>query len=448
MLQRLGGAWVGWDGSSRASSAAVDEALRRPIRSRTPTGIDVRAVPLSEREVSLYYHGFSNRGVWPLFHDFPGKAVFAPDDARLYERVNRRFAQLALDTVGPRGRLWIHDFHLMLVPLFLRELGFAARLDFFLHIPFPPSEIFRVLPARERILRGLLAADSVAFHVPRYRDNFVDACRSILGTRSEPGHGDASREVLVLHEGRTTRAVAAPIGIEVDEFERLARTPRIAARAKRLREAHAGRTSLLSVDRLDYTKGIRERLGAIERLLAQHPDLVSRVVLVQIVVPSRNQVEENRQLKREIDRDVGRINGELGRFDWAPIHYRYRGLDRDELVAHYLAADVALVTPLRDGMNLIAAEYAASRVDDGGALVVSEFAGIADRAPGGFLVNPYDVDGCAQTIAGVLAMPPQERAERMCTLRARVRSNPVMRWAERCLSAAPDPKRAAAGVLA
>jgi trehalose-6-phosphate synthase len=431
---------VGWDGVSRPSATAVQRARLAPARSCTPTGIDVRAVPLSEREVSLYYHGFSNRGIWPLFHDFPGKAVFHPDGARVYARVNRRFAEVVLESAGPHARVWVHDFHLLLVPGVLRELGFTGRIDFFLHIPCPPSEIFRALPSREQALRGLLAADSVAFHMSRYLRNFADSCRELLGARIVPEGDDAVR----IDDGaRATRAFAAPIGIDVDEFERLARDPRIVARAQRIREAHSRRRILLSVDRLDSTKGILERLAAVERMLKQDPDLLRRVVLEQIVVPSRHQVEENRRLKREIDREVGRINGELGRFDWAPIHYRYRGLDRDALVAHYLAADVALVTPLRDGMNLVASEFAATRVEDDGALVISEFAGFAERATGAFRVNPYDVEGCAATIRAALLAPDAERAERMRRLRGAVRSNPVERWAARCLG---EP--AAAPILA
>jgi trehalose 6-phosphate synthase len=236
-----------------------------------------------------------------------------------------------------------------------------------------------------------------------------------------------------------------PIGIDVADFERIANSPEVAARARRLRVAHGNCRILFGADRLDYTKGIKERLQAVERFLATHPDAIRRVVLIQVVVPSRHQVAEYRAMKREIDREVGRINGEYGRDGWVPIHYRYHALDREELVVHYLAADVALVTPLRDGMNLVASEFAASRVDGDGVLLVSEFAGVAERSPGAILVNPYDLEGCTTAIATALEMNPLERLQRMARLRERVRANPASRWADRCLGRGEaQPRRAAA----
>jgi trehalose 6-phosphate synthase len=423
------GAWVGWDGASLPTAAAVEQRRVRPIDFRTTTGIDLRGVPLSEREVALYYHGFSNRALWPLFHDFPGKAVFAPEDFRAYARVNRRFAEVVLSIAGEGARIWVHDYHLMLVPGLLRELGFRGRIDFFLHIPFPPAEIFRALPWREQILRGLLASDTVAFHVGLYRDNFVACARAFVNAEVDAPRGATT----LRHAGGEARAEAIPIGIDVDGFERIARLPGVVARAEQLRRAHAGCRILFSADRLDYTKGIKERMAFLERFLATHPELIGRIVLIQIVVPSRYQVEEYRAMKREIDREVGRINGEYGREEWVPIHYRYRALDREELVAHYRAADVALITPLRDGMNLVASEFAASRVDEDGVLVISEFAGIAERSPGAILVNPYDVDGASAATERALEMDQAERRKRMAMVRARVRANPVSRWAARCL---------------
>ena len=432
VLARRGGSWIGWDGAPLPSGGAVTAALEEPLVFTTRSGVELHGVPLSEREVSLHYHGFSNRALWPLFHDFPGKGVFLPEDYAAYERVNRRFAEVALARAERGARIWVHDFHLMLVPRFLREMGFRERIDFFLHTPFPPPEIFRVLPWREEVLQGLLAADGVAFHIELYRDNFVRCATQLLGV--EVAEGEPAGADLLRHEGGETSAAAIAIGIDVDDFEGIARSDGVATRARRLREVHGNRRILFSADRLDYTKGIKERLNVLERFLATHPEAVGRVVLIQIVVPSRHQVEEYRVMKREIDREVGRINGEYGREGWMPIHYRYHALEREELVAHYRAADVALVTPLRDGMNLVAAEFAASRVDEDGALVVSEFAGAAERCPGAILVNPYDLEGSSAAIARALEMDPVERRERMVRLRERVRSNPVSRWADRCLT--------------
>lgn len=431
VLAGLGGAWVGWNGSVLPNLAAVREAMASSHSYATPGGVRLLGVPLSEREVSRCYHGYCNRALWPLFHDFVEKAVFLPEDFNLFARVNRRFAESALAAAGPEGRIWVHDFHLLLVPRLLRELGFAGRIDFFMHIPFPPAEVFRVLPQREQILEGLLAADTVGFHTRRYQENFVKTAQDLASVRAWPARGD----VLLAHDHGVTAVREAPIGVDVAAFEGLARRPDVQARARRIQAAHRGRPIVLSVDRLDYTKGIRERMAAIERLLVLHPGLAGAFELVQIVVPSRHQVEEYRQLKREIDREVGRINGEYGQETWAPIHYRYRALDREELVAHYLAASVALVTPLRDGMNLVALEYAVTRVDGDGVLIVSEFAGAAERLPEALVVNAYDVDDVARAIRDALKLPQAERRERMEQLHRRASSRTTADWADQCLSA-------------
>ncbi|MCU0230482.1 MAG: trehalose-6-phosphate synthase [Acidobacteria bacterium] len=429
-LAARGGLWVGWDGSVLPNLAAIQSALESPRRWTSPAGVEFVGVPLSERELARYYHGFCNGSLWPLFHDFIGKVRYLPEEFALYERVNRRMAEAALAQAAPGARIWVHDFHLMLVPAILRELGFRGLINFFLHIPFPPGEIYRTLPWRERLLAGLLAADGVAFHHERYRENFVRTAQGLAPLDVVPVQG----QVGLVGASGTSWVSVSPIGIDVEDFERLARDPAVLARSRRIRSAHGGRRLLLAADRLDYTKGIRKRLYALERLFDLRPDLVGRVDLVTVVVPSRHQVEEYRTLKRDVDREVGRINGERGEDGWLPIHYRYRALDRRELVAHYLAADVALVSPLRDGMNLVASEFVASRVDEDGALVLSEFAGVSDRLPGALLVNPYDVDGVAQTIARALDMGPQERQGRMAQMRRRVRSLTASSWAEDCLS--------------
>ena len=436
VLERIGGTWVGWNGAVVASRAAADAAVRETRPFVSPGGARFVGVPLSERELLRYYNGYCNRTLWPLLHGFVGKAVFDPDEYAFYERVNHRFAERAFAAAGAGGRIWVHDFHLALVPAALRALGFRGRIDFFLHTPFPPLETFRALPERERILDGLLAADAVAFHVPHYRDNFVAAARELRGAFALP-HGD---EALLARPSGIAVALAAPIGIDVAGFARLASAPTVRARARRIRAAHGGRPILFAADRLDYTKGIRERMAAIDHLLRARPGLHGAFDVVQVVVPSRHQVEEYRQLKRDVDRDVGRINGEHGRDGWTPIHYRYCPFDREELVAHYLAAAAALVTPLRDGMNLVAPEFVASRVDGDGVLVCSEFAGAADMLPGALLVNPYDVRALADACEGALLMAADERRARMARLRRAVAPATAELWARRCLaveSAAP-----------
>jgi trehalose 6-phosphate synthase len=438
VCERLGGAWIGWDGVSRESARVVSELLARPQAMRLPSGRLLCGVPLSEREIARYYNGLCNRALWPLLHDFPDKGTFVTDDWESYVNVNRRFAEITAARARSGARVWVHDYQLMLVPRFLRELGFKGRLDFFLHTPFPPAEIFRALPWRTQILEGLLAADAVVFHTPRYRDNFVEAARALdLATVATPR---AAHDVELRHGAGATRVAAEPIGIDVEAFTRLASSREAQFRARRLRSAYGDRAIVFGAERLDYTKGVLERLQAIDRLLRLHPELAGSFVLVQVVVPSRHVVEEYRRMKRDIDREIGRINGEFGVDGWQPVHYRYRALDRAELVAHFLAASVALVTPLRDGMNLVAAEFAASRVDGDGVLVLSEFAGIADLVDGALLVNPNDIESLAGTLRSALLMPPEARHERMARLRATVLANPADAWAERCLSVGAPSK--------
>jgi trehalose 6-phosphate synthase len=431
VLEKSGGSWIGWDGVSLPSAGAVASVVASPRTFRTHNGIDLYGVPLSEREVGRYYHGFSNRALWPLFHDLLSIAVFYPEDYSAYVRVNRRFAETTLARAGKNDRIWVHDYHLMLVPVFLREMGFRGRIDFFLHIPFPAPEIFRALPSRDTLMRGLLAADTAVFHTRSYRENFVGAAESIVGARLTRIQED---ECVLEHSEGCTVAGVGPIGVDVNEFERIADSKETAAKVEKLRAYHAGRAVMFSADRLDYTKGIVERLHAVERMLVRRPSLAGKFELVQIVVPSRHQVEEYRELKRLIDEEAGRINSQYGLEEWAPIRYRYRALDREDLIAHYRLATVALVTPLKDGMNLVAPEFVVSRTDGDGVLVLSEFAGVAEHLDGAVLVNPYDVDRCAEAIVSALTMSVEERRRRMADLRRQVRANPVSVWADRCLN--------------
>jgi alpha,alpha-trehalose-phosphate synthase [UDP-forming] len=432
VFDRLGGVWVGWDGVSLPSARAVSEMLAHPRSMTLPSGRELFGVPLSERELSRYYNGLCNRALWPLLHDFPDKGTFVTEDWETYVQINRRFAAITMERVRGGGRVWVHDYQLTLVPRFLRELGFTGPIDFFLHTPFPPTEIFRALPWRSEVLAGLLAADTVVFHTARYLDNFVDAACS-LGPAMALGRGGTG-PVDLTHRGGCTRVAAEPIGIDVEGFTTIAASPEADSRARRIRAAYGERAIVFGAERLDYTKGILERLSAVERLLRLHPETTGTFVLVQVVVPSRHVVEEYRRMKRDIDREVGRINGECGVDGWQPVHYRYRALDRAELVAHFLAASVALVTPLRDGMNLVAAEFAASRIDGAGVLVLSEFAGIADVIEGALLVNPNDIESLARTLHRALSMPPGEQKDRMSRMRPAVLANPARAWAERCLA--------------
>jgi trehalose 6-phosphate synthase len=414
------GAWIGWAGGTGD-----------PPEPFELDGMWLRPVGLSEEELDYYYEGESNATIWPLYHDAVETPEFHRHWREAYRRVNRRFAEAAAEAAAPGATVWVHDYQLQLVPTMLRELRPDLRIGFFLHIPFPPVELFMQLPWRKRLLEGLLGADLVGFQRPGGATNFLRLAHELLGLEPE---GD---EVVV--NGRTVMARAFPISIDVGEMEQLAADPRIQQRARELKdELGPDRRLLLGVDRLDYTKGIEHRLKAYRELLAEGRLSNREVALVQVATPSRLRVAQYRQLRERVEREVGRINGEYGEVGLAPVHYLFRSYDREELLALYLAADVMLVTPLRDGMNLIAKEYVAARTDDEGALVLSEFTGAAAELPEAFLVNPHDVDGLKEAFVAALDAPAEERQSRMRRMREYVATHDVKRWAKEFLDTLGD----------
>ncbi|MGH0036293.1 MAG: bifunctional alpha,alpha-trehalose-phosphate synthase (UDP-forming)/trehalose-phosphatase [Myxococcota bacterium] len=420
VLRARGGTWIGWPGIALEPDEPVDSE-DGPYR--------VKQVQLSETEINRYYHGFSNRTLWPLFHSMPGIARFDRLDYQTYDRVNSRFAEAIAEHAAAAGLVWIHDYQLLLAPAGVREHAPQARLAFFLHIPFPPYDIFRLLPWDRELLRGMLGCDLIGFHVPGYALNFLDCVERRLGSRVD-------RENLVIEHGdRAVQVGIFPIGIEFDLFAERA------GNGGRGADNGAGRNGsaqkvVLGVDRLDYTKGIPERISAFERLLELHPEHREKVVLLQVAVPSRSQVAEYRALKREIDELVGQVNGRFATATWSPIRYLYRSLSQEKLASIYRDADVALVTPLRDGMNLVAKEYVASQVDDPGVLVLSSLAGAAETMREALPVNPYDLDRTAETIHRALTMGSTERRSRMAALRKRERRDDVHTWVRSFLDAA------------
>jgi trehalose 6-phosphate synthase len=414
------GAWIGWAGGT----GEAPEPFQLD-------GMWLHPIALSQEELDYYYEGESNATVWPLYHDAVETPAFHRRWREAYRRVNRRFAEAAAELAAPGAVVWVHDYQLQLVPAMLRELRPDLRIGFFLHIPFPPVELFMQLPWRTQILKGLLGADLVGFQRPGGAENFLRLTR-MLGLEPE---GDR-----VVIDGRTVTARAFPISIDVDEMEKLAADPYIRQRAKQLGEELGGhRRLLLGVDRLDYTKGIEHRLKAYRELLAEGRLSNEDVALVQVATPSRLRVAQYRQLRERVERDVGRINGEFGEVGLAPVHYLFRSYDREELLALYLAADVMVVTPLRDGMNLVAKEYVAARTDNSGALVLSEFTGAAAELPEAFLVNPHDVDGLKEALVAALETPAQELGERMRRMREHVCAHDVNRWAKEFLEALGKP---------
>ncbi len=410
------GAWIGWPGGSDSDGEPFVE-----------DGLQLVPVAMSADEVEEFYEGFSNATLWPLYHDVVAKPEFHREWWDAYVRVNRRFAERAADVAAEKAVVWVHDYQMQLVPAMLRELRPDLRIGFFLHIPFPPAELFQQLPWRRQILEGLLGADLVGFQRPGAAANFIRLVRQRVGHKTH-------RDLVYLPDGRTVQAGAFPISIDSAGFEELARSEPVQQRAKELREqlGNPGHV-LLGVDRLDYTKGIYDRLRAYGELLEEGMLSVEDTVFVQVATPSRERVEQYRRLRDDIDRLVGRLNGDLGEIGRPAVHYMHSSYPREEMAALFRAADVMVVTPLRDGMNLVAKEYVACRYDGGGALVLSEFAGAADELRQAFLVNPYDVNGMKDAILSAVRASPRDLGRRMRAMRKVVAENDVEAWANRFL---------------
>ncbi len=413
--ERSGGVWIGWPGEvsrlTPAQRASVDAQLA-----------DLRCVPLhlSASEVSRFYEGYSNRVLWPLCHYLIERIPRQDRDWEVYRKVNERFADLVVRHYQPGDTIWVHDYQLMLVPAFLRARLPQARIGYFHHIPFPSSEIFRTLPQRAELAHGLLGADLVGFHTPSYVHHFSSSMLRVLGLETEMDH--------VTYEGRAVRLGAFPMGINAAAFERLAEDPGVLGEVSVIRERGAGQRLLLGIDRLDYTKGIPRRLLAVQRLLEREPAWRGRLRLIQVAVPSRTQVEDYAVYRDKVDELVGRINGLYGTVHNVPIHYLYRSFNERQLVGLYRAADVMLVTAIRDGMNLVAKEFCAARPDDDGVLILSEFAGAATELRDAVIINPYDVEAMADAIEEALEMPVEERRRRMRSMRVQVKSRDVHWW--------------------
>ncbi len=430
VLRDRGGVWVGWPGIADHDHD-VEAAL---ASSAGQAGYRLAPVALSADDQAGFYYGFSNQVLWPLFHDLQSLCNFDPAYWRSYCAVNHNYAQVVLAEAQQDDFVWVHDYQLLLLGAELRRGELAAPLAFFLHIPFPALDIYLKLPWRFTLLRALLDYDLIGFQTLRDQRNFTQCVRALLPDVRLTHRASRAR----LPDGRQVRIGAFPIGIDAAAFQRQARSPAVIAAADTLRAELPNRELILGVDRLDYTKGIPLRLEAFRVALRQFPDLQERVTLIQVVVPSRDDIPQYRDLKLRIEQLVGEINGEFTRpGGWVPIHYVYRALDRLDLVAYYRAAHIALVTPLKDGMNLVAKEFCACSVDSDGVLILSEFAGAAAQLQhGALMVNPYDLEGTADAIHQACAMPASERRRRMQRLRRAVNRQSVFRWVNGFLEAA------------
>ncbi|MCB9855738.1 MAG: trehalose-6-phosphate synthase [Phycisphaerales bacterium] len=410
ILQDRPSTWIGWAGAADCSLEPFEH-----------DGIRNCPVPLSTEEIANFYEGFSNSTLWPLYHDAIRTPSYHRHWWRPYREVNERFATIAAEVAAPNGIVWIHDYHFQLVPSILRTLRPDLKIGFFLHIPFPPEELFAQLPWRREMLEGLLGADVVGFQTKIGAQNFARLCRrytEVTGTRD------------LDFKGRHVTIRAFPISIDFDRYESLARDPAVQQRAEAFkRQLGVNRRIVLGVDRMDYTKGIDIRIKAYGELLRSKRTTLQDSVFVQVAVPSRERVDEYQSLRDEVERLVGAINGTFGELGMAPIHYLHRSLPAEELVGLYLAADVMVVTPFRDGMNLVAKEYVASRIDEDGVLLLSEFTGSAHELKAALQVNPHDVDGLTNRMYAALTMSPTEQSRRMRRLRRIIRENTVYDWA-------------------
>ncbi len=431
VLRDRGGIWIGWTGTSEPVGMKTLREILGPASDLA--GYRIFPVRLSKQDVEAFYYGFSNEVIWPLFHDLQTRCRFEPEYWDAYLRVNRCFARAVAHHTRSEDFIWVHDYQMIPVARILKESGVKRRCTFFLHIPFPAPDIFLKLPWRDELLRDLMEYEFLGFQTPRDRRNFTDCLRALFPGSRISGRGPI---VKASAEGREMRVAAMPISIDYRSFRTLAKSEKVSEMLEGLKRQIPREKIVLGVDRLDYTKGIPQRIRAIGEFLKVHHEYRQKFTFVQIVVPSREDVPEYHDLREEIERLVGSVNGEFSTPGWVPVHYMYKSIPREELVAYYRLADVGLVTPLKDGMNLVAKEYCACQVDDDGVLVLSEFAGAASQMHrDSILVNPYDVDGIARAIYAALIMQTTEKKKRMHHLRAGIRRQNVFWWVDNYLRA-------------
>jgi trehalose 6-phosphate synthase/phosphatase len=424
---REGSVWVGWPGDVPAGAR-----LRAELTDRLDAE-GLLPVFLTRAEFKGFYEEYSNASIWPVFHDLIEQVPLDISGWDMYQEINRRFAETVAGVTQPGDIVWVNDYHLLLAPAEIRKLVPGVRIGFFLHIPFPHSDMFRVLPQRRELLEGLLGADLLGFHTHAYADHFLSAAVALLGAKVQGS--------TVRHAGRQVRVGAYPMGIDAPTWEARARSTVVAKEVLALMQDAGKRKIMLGIDRLDYTKGLPRRLAAIERLFQRDPSLADRVRYIQVTFPSRETIASYAGLRRQISEMVGRINATYGTPRSLPIHLMLRSFPVEEVSALYGAADIMLVTPIRDGMNLVAKEFVASRLHDDGVLVLSEFAGAADEMPEALIVNPYDTEAMGAAIRQAIEMPTSQQRERMIKMRENVRRHDVHDWSATFIAELSGRKR-------
>jgi len=432
VLKNRGGVWIGWPGPIEENE--YDKVQEMLSEQGKQTGFSLNPVFLSEEEEKLYYSGFANEIIWPLFHDLQSECHFVPVYWYAVQEVNRKFAERIEQHSKKGDFVWVHDYHLMLVGQYLRERIGNEKIGFFLHIPFPPLDIFLKLPWRFQVLRALLEYDLIGFQTLRDQRNFIQCVKKLL---PDVNLFNKSHVYICQTATREVRIGAFPISIDFQEFSKRAASNEVSTQVGSIHEHLKGQRIVFSCDRLDISKGIPYRLEAIRHLLSKHSELLEKVTFFQVVIPSRVEIPKYQNLKQEIDRLVGEINSQFGKVGWVPIQYLYHSISREELLAYYRFSEVALITPIKDGMNLVAKEYVASNVNEDGVLVLSEFAGAATQLQHeALLINPYDIEGVAETIYIALTFPLLDRKKRMRKMRRRVQQFDVFWWVKAFLKSA------------
>lgn len=407
--------WIGWPGIPLEEIKGMEEGVKEKLLSE-----GCYPVFLSQYDIENYYHGFCNKTIWPLFHYFPQYTIYEEKMWKAYKKVNEIFRDIVLEVMERDDFIWIHDYHLMLLPRLIREEVPDATIGFFLHIPFPSFDEFCLLPWREEIINGILGADLIGFHTYDYAQHFLDTVRRLLGHEHALGQ--------LIADNRVIRVDVFPMGIDYKSFSRIVKAPEVRKEAEKIKKRIGDRKIILSIDRLDYTKGIPLRLEAFDLFLEKNPKYREKVTLILVAVPSRTRVEPYVLLKKQIDELVGRINGKYGTLNWVPIWYLYRFLPFHVLVALYSVADVALLTPLRDGMNLIAKEFVATKVDRKGVLIISEMAGASKELGEAIVVNPNNRNEVVKALERALEMTIDEQIERNRVMQERLKRYDINRW--------------------